>query len=226
MSRPGKTRPAPSARETILQAAMREFAAEGIAGARTDEIARAAGVNKALLYYYYKDKETLYGATLDHVFSGLAERLGPVLESDLAPRAKILAYVGAHFDYVASSSCYPRVVMREMMRAGRSASPHLKHVAKTYFHPLQAKLFQVLQQGIAAGEFRPVSVQHFVMSVVALIVFYFAAAPMAAAMSGADPLAPERVAERRTAVLDMVSAALFRHPEPKSRKRVRAEVQA
>ncbi len=54
-------------RTAILQAAVREFAREGIAGARTDAIARAAKVNKALLYYYYRDKDALYGAALDQV---------------------------------------------------------------------------------------------------------------------------------------------------------------
>src|SRR5689334_19093666 len=47
-------------RNAILQAALREFSKEGIAGARTDSIARAARVNKALLYYYFKDKDALY----------------------------------------------------------------------------------------------------------------------------------------------------------------------
>ena len=59
-------------RAAILQAAIREFAREGVAGARTDAIARAAKVNKALLYYYFKDKEALYGAVLDQVFGGLS----------------------------------------------------------------------------------------------------------------------------------------------------------
>ena len=58
-------------RAAILQAAAKEFAEHGIAGARTDAIAREARVNKALLYYYFKDKETLYGAVLDDAFSGL-----------------------------------------------------------------------------------------------------------------------------------------------------------
>jgi len=226
MPRTAKLRPAPSTRDAILQAAIQEFAGEGIAGARTDAIARAAGVNKALLYYYFKDKETLYGATLDYVFSGLAARLRVALDAPLPPREKVLAYVTAHFDYVASSGCYPRVVMSEMMRAGRHGSPHLKHVAKTYFRPLQAQLFQVFREGIAAGEFRPVDPPHFVMSVVALIVFYFAAAPMVAAVSGADPLAPARIAERRAAVLDTVSAALFSAPPTRNRRPVRAEVKS
>ena len=51
--------------------------AHGVAGARTDAIAREARVNKALLYYYFKDKETLYGAVLDNVFSGLKKAVFP-----------------------------------------------------------------------------------------------------------------------------------------------------
>ena len=59
----------------ILKAALHEFASEGVSGARTDEIARAANVNKALLYYYFKDKETLYGAVLESIFEGLREQI-------------------------------------------------------------------------------------------------------------------------------------------------------
>src|SRR5512135_3338783 len=106
-------------RAAILKAAIREFAGEGVAGARTDAIARAAKVNKALLYYYFKDKETLYGAALDYVFAGLTERVSEVLGSELPPCGKIYAFVGAHFDFIASNPAYPRMVHQEMMRAGR-----------------------------------------------------------------------------------------------------------
>src|ERR1700675_3645453 len=84
-------------RAAILQAAAREFSELGIAGARTDAIAREARVNKALLYYYFEDKETLYGAVLDHAFSGMKSRVFAALDSDLPPREKILAYAGAYF---------------------------------------------------------------------------------------------------------------------------------
>src|ERR1022692_4898951 len=90
-------------RASILKAAVAEFAEHGIAGARTDAIARAAHVNKALLYYYFKDKDALYEAVLDHVFSGLRDRVMPVLESKLPPRQKMLGYVEAHFDYIAGN---------------------------------------------------------------------------------------------------------------------------
>src|SRR5208282_1818688 len=79
-------------RAAILRAAVAEFAEYGIDGARTDRIARAAGVNKALLYYYFKDKGALYEAVLDDVFGGLREQVVPVLESSLPPQARLLEY--------------------------------------------------------------------------------------------------------------------------------------
>src|ERR1700704_5465288 len=80
-------------RAAILRAAAQEFAEHGIAGARIDAIARQAKVNKALLYYYFKDKETLYGAVLDDAFSGLKATVFRVLDGSLPPREKMLAYV-------------------------------------------------------------------------------------------------------------------------------------
>src|SRR6516225_8114645 len=88
-------------RAAILKAALEEFSHEGVAGGRTDEIARRAGVNKALIYYYFKDKEGLYAAALEQVFSGLHQKVIPVLDAkDLPPRKRLLQYIGAHFDYI------------------------------------------------------------------------------------------------------------------------------
>ena len=112
-------------RAAILQAAAAEFAAHGVAGARTDAIAREARVNKALLYYYFKDKETLYGAVLDNVFSGLKKAVFRVLDSELPPGEKIMAYSGAYFDFIASNELYPRLMQREMMRAREGQSQHI-----------------------------------------------------------------------------------------------------
>ena len=68
-SRLGSRGRAEQSRAAILQAAVREFSREGVAGARIDAIARRAHVNKALLYYYFKDKEALYSAVLDQAVS-------------------------------------------------------------------------------------------------------------------------------------------------------------
>jgi len=204
-------------RAAILQAAVREFSQEGVAGARTDAIARAAKVNKALLYYYFKDKEALYGAVLDQVFGGLIACVGEVLSRDLPPREKIIAYAGAHFDYVASHPLYPRIVQGEMMGAGRGSANHLERIVKRYFRPLFGRVAEVLKTGQTAGEFRPVDPMHFVPSMIAVIVFYFTSAPVMRLMSGKDPMSPALVATRRAAVLDFISAALFQRDNGKYR---------
>jgi len=197
-------------RAAILQAAAQEFADHGIAGARTDAIAREARVNKALLYYYFKDKETLHGAVLESAFSGLKASVFQVLDSDLPPREKIMAYVGAYFDFIASNQVYPRLMQREMMRAREGRSTNFEKLIKNYFQPIFLRLSEVLRNGIAQGEFRNVDPAHFVPSMVAMIVFYFSSAPVMKKIVGFDPLVPERIAERRAAVLDFISAALFR----------------
>ena len=197
-------------RAAILQAAVREFSREGIAGARTDAIARAAHVNKALLYYYFKDKDTLYSAVLDQVFGGLTDSIQAVLSTDLPPREKLLAYVGAHFDYIAGHPLYPRIVQGEMMRAARGRAPQLERIVKQYFVPLFRKVAAVIEEGQATGEFRSVDPMHFVPSMIAVIVFHFTNAPVLRMIAGIDPFSPEPIAARRAAVLDFISAALFR----------------
>jgi TetR/AcrR family transcriptional regulator len=201
-------------RAAILKAAIKEFAEHGIAGARTDAIAQAAHVNKALLYYYFKDKEAIYQAVLDEVFSGLREAVLPVLESNLPPREKLLGYLGAYFDYIAANPRFPRVVQGEWIRSGSERTVQMQRIAKEYFRPIYQKLGELLRQGIESGDFRPIDPTHFVPSMVAVIVFYFSAAPVIKTLMKIDPLSPEKIAERRAFVLDFLSAALFARPLP------------
>lgn len=197
-------------RAAILHSAAHEFAEHGIAGARTDSIAREARVNKALLYYYFKDKETLYGAVLDNAFSGLKNAVFEVLDSNLPPRDKIMAYAGAYFDFIASNQLYPRLMQREMMRAREGQSQHIDKIINAYIRPIFKRVSEVIKEGIAQHDFRPVNPAHFVPSMVAMIVFYFSSAPMMQKIVGFNPLTDERIAERRAAVLDFISAALFK----------------
>jgi TetR/AcrR family transcriptional regulator len=197
-------------RAAILKAAAKEFAQHGIAGARTDAIAREARVNKALLYYYFKDKETLYGAVLDNVFLGLRTAVFRVLDTDQPPREKMMAYAGAYFDFIASNQLYPRLMQREMMRAREGQSQHIDKVIKNYIQPIFVRVSEVIRKGTEDGEFRAVNPVHFVPSIVAMIVFFFSSAPMMQRIVGFNPLTPDRIAERRAAVLDFISAALFR----------------
>jgi len=203
-------------RAAILKAAIAEFSREGLGGARTDAIARAARVNKALLYYYFKDKDALYGAVLDLVFGGLIDSVYPVLARDLPPREKIIAYAGAHFDYIARHPQYPPIVQGEMMNLRRRRSLHIERIVEQYFRPLMGKIAAVIQQGVDSGDFRPVDPMQFVPTMISAIVFYFINAPVMRLMTGIDPLSSEPMAARRAAVLYFISAALFLRPIPDS----------
>jgi TetR/AcrR family transcriptional regulator len=200
----------------ILDAATDEFSREGLAGARTDSIARAAGVNKALLYYYFRDKESLYAAVLNRVFAGLSVRIEEALARPLPPRQRMLAYAATHFDYIAGNQHYPRLMSRELMRARLEklapAQKNVRRLVSTYFQPVFRRVSGLIEEGIESGDFRPVNPLDFMLTIVASIVFYFLATPVLQQVTGIDPLSPERISERRAAVLDFISAALFNPP--------------
>src|SRR5271157_520926 len=85
-------------RARILEAATREFSANGLAGARTERIAEAAGVNKALLYYYFRSKEALYAAALESVAASLASTSLSVLTQNCSAGERLLRTALNHFD--------------------------------------------------------------------------------------------------------------------------------
>ena len=104
-----------------------------------------------------------------------------------------------------------------MMRAARGKAPHLQRIVKQYFVPLFRKVAAVIEEGQATGDFRPVDPLHFVPSMIAVIVFYFTNAPVMRMVGKVDPYASELIAARRAAVLDFISAALFRKEEVRER---------
>ena len=206
-------------RAAILKAALEEFSHEGVAGARTDEIARRAGVNKALLYYYFKDKEGLYAAALEQVFSGLHQKVGAVLErTDLPPRERLMLYAQTHFDYIASAPVYPRLVQREFMRStGRTLSPAAGRIMERHVRPFYDRLEKLILEGAKSGDFRHLDPIHTVTSIIGIIVFYFISMPAQQFLHPGDPSAPERVAARRSAMLDFIRAAVL---TPEAARRV------
>jgi TetR/AcrR family transcriptional regulator len=210
-ARPGSRGEPEKTRAAILNSALEEFAHEGVTGARTDEIARRAGVNKALIYYYFKDKEGLYAAALERVFTGLHHHVMPVLEHPtLPPKEKLLKYVAAHFDYIASSPVYPRLVQREFMRtSGKTLSAVASRILERYGKPIYVKLAALIRAGVESGEFRDVDPFQTITSILGTIVFYFISLPAQQVMMPGDPGTRERVASRRAAVQDFVAAALF-----------------
>src|ERR1035437_9073782 len=103
------------ARAVILAAAGRIFARLGLEGARTDAIARSAGVNKAMLYYYFRSKDLLYLAVLEEHFVEFHRRAMEVLGQKGSAGELVLRFVETHFDFIGSRPEYPRLFQHVMM---------------------------------------------------------------------------------------------------------------
>jgi TetR/AcrR family transcriptional regulator len=196
-------------RSLILEAALREFAEEGYAGARTDHIARAAGVNIALLFYYFKSKDQLYGAVLEKIFADWNMAVLKELEGGKDPGNKIMRFVSGYFDFVATAPARPRLVQQEMMRRGRSGSRHIRTLARKYIKPVHRRVREVIQQGVRSGDFRRLDAEHAAYSITAVINSYFANSPLITILSGRDPLASAAIRRRKREVLRFLQNALF-----------------
>src|ERR1700688_4667948 len=102
----------------IVATAEKIFAEQGLAGARMDEIARAAKVNKALLYYYFRSKEELYRFVLETLLSQLRTGVGAQGAGPVSPSKRLAAVIDNFFDFVLRHPNYPRLVQRVLMRRG------------------------------------------------------------------------------------------------------------
>jgi len=209
IARRGSRRQPELSRHAILQAALVEFAQEGLAGARMDAIADAAAVNKALLYYYFRDKDTLYGAVLDGFFEPLHQRILAVCDQPGTAGARFLSYARVHFDSIAASPHYARIFMGELMSASRGGATHLDRLAEKYMMPIGLRVLALIQEGVHSGEFRPVDPAQFIPSAIGSIVHYFLTAPLRKKFAHAAPFSEQSIDARRAAVLDFIAAALF-----------------
>ena len=207
--RAGRQRRSAETRAAILAAAGRVFARSGLAGARTETIAAAAGVNKALLYYYFQSKERLYEAVVeDHFFEFNRQALA-VLTAPGSARAILLRYIGLHFDFISARHRYASLHQQVMMAGGRLA----KRLVHKYFKPRGEALGKLLERGMRDGEFRRADRFHTAMSLVSLIVFYFSAAPMLQLMGRSEAYSPTNLKRRKREVLDFIRHGLFVDPK-------------
>src|SRR5215472_8828112 len=108
----------PATARRILAAAEQHFAAQGLAGARTEEIAMAAHANKAMLYYYFGNKRRLHRAVFENLLRQLRAAVFSGFKRKAAPGETFFAGVSGYFDFLAAHPNYPRLVLRQAMEAG------------------------------------------------------------------------------------------------------------
>lgn len=192
--------------EAILDAAHAVFVRRGTAGARMQEVADEAGVNKAMLHYYFRNKERLAEA----VFRRAAKRLLPpvltIMGSDAPLEEKVERVVEHELTILSESPYLPAYLLSEMHhhpeRLERLVTATMSGVSPSQLvPPILEKLGRQIEEGVAEGRLRPITPEQFVINLVGLCVFPFAARPLLRLVLGRGEEGFEELMEERKRTL-------------------------
>jgi TetR/AcrR family transcriptional regulator len=203
---PQRRNPA-ATRQKLLAAARREFAASGLAGARVDEIAARAGVNKQLVYHYFGDKDALYLAVLEWVYEEIRAQERKLNLEGLPPERAIRKLIESSFDHLAAHPDF--IVLLNDENRGGARHVRGSRRLEAMHSPLVSMVDTILKQGVRTGTFRRgVDPVHLYISIAGLSYFFFSNTPTLSAIFGTDLAAPAAKRARRKHVVDLVLQAL------------------
>jgi TetR/AcrR family transcriptional regulator len=163
-------RTADGSRDRLLEAAAREFAARGFAGASVDRIAAAARLNKAMIYYHFKSKADLYRQILREMFQAVGVRVRDVAGSSAAPADKLKGFVEALAAEAEARPHFPPIWFREIAEGGR-------HLDATVFRDMSSViqgLVAIMDEGARLGRFERINPLLIHAGIVAPLLLFFA----------------------------------------------------
>ncbi len=161
----------------IFDAALAAFAARGREGARMQEIADAAQVNKAMLHYYFRSKDALYA----HVFGVVIGQFARSFEKSLTTSGSFAdtlhAFIDTYLDFLATHPDVPRLMMSEMLAGAPVARARMAELRErgTFIDTL---FLQRVDEAVGRGEIRPVAGEHLLLTLLAACIFPFLARPL------------------------------------------------
>jgi TetR/AcrR family transcriptional regulator len=161
-------------RERVFAAAAAEFAARGYAGGNVDRIARAARLNKAMIYYHFKSKAALYREILRDMFDAVRTRVADVAARDASPEDKIRAYIEAIAIEAEARPHFPPIWLREIAEGAE----HVDAATLRYVRDVLASLGAIIEEGVRAGRFRPAHPLLVQGGIIAPLMFFLVTAPL------------------------------------------------
>jgi TetR/AcrR family transcriptional regulator len=178
-----------SAEERILCAARQVFIERGLAGARMQMIADRAGVNKALLHYYFRSKERLYDAALEKILTTIGSALRKQLPQDNRiqdARGLLRRIITVYIGTLRANPDFPRFIMREFADGG-SHLPRIADVFISGFGDIPQRIYTLLRKEPLREPFRTVVPVHIALNIVGMCIFTFMARPILDAIKGVTP---------------------------------------
>ncbi len=164
----------------ILAAAREEFIDRGLRGARMQSIADRAGVNKALVHYYFRSKEKLYDAVLQDMMRTIVGALQGALPADAAEtdlRTLLRKIVTAYITTFQRNPNFPRFIIRELADGG-TRLPALIDAGIMTAGVYPRRIYGLLVAGMERGTIRTIKPVHFLLNLLGMCVFTFIARPI------------------------------------------------
>jgi AcrR family transcriptional regulator len=190
-------------RRNILDAAIREFAAHGFQGGRTDRIALDAGVGKRMIFHYFDSKDGLFAAVLEATYAKIRRAEASLELKNRSPEDAIAVLVGFSFDWFIEHPEFVPLLNEENLHRGRHLSASRKAVDMTM--PLVDQLQSILKAGEAQGTFRKgVDPVDLYVSIAGVSYFYFSNHHTLGSIFDRDFMSPERIKMRRRHVIELI----------------------
>ncbi len=189
----------------ILEAAKTIFQRKGLFGARMQEIANEAGINKALLHYYYRSKQLLFEAVFKQAFSLMAPKLNAIINSDLNLEEKIREFTHNYISFVIKHPYLPNFIIQELNNNPQFIQ---QLVAEKHFPNITVFKKQVadLVQEKKIKEIRP---EQLFVNIMSLSIFPFIGAPLLKGFANMDDKAYQLLLEeRKTTAADFIINAI------------------
>ena len=196
--------------EKIIDAARTIFVKKGMDGARMQEIADEAGINKALLHYYFRSKEKLFDAILGQIIRIAFPKISSIITSEDDFKSKLVKFIDAYLDILHKHPFLPGFVIKEV---NRDASLFFKLIKSHGFNPVP--VFTKIQEAMDRGEIIQMRPEHLVANVISLCVFPLAAKPIIefVGFDGDQKATKQFYAERKEVVKTFVLNAILVKPQ-------------
>jgi AcrR family transcriptional regulator len=161
--------------ELIIDAARRIFIKRGLAGARMQDIADEAGINKAMLHYYYRSKEKLFEIVFNEAFSKVVGRLGATLNKPMPIEEKIRTLIDHYITSIAETPYVPIFVLNEINQQPEMMVKRIS--SQPAFPDIMAFMKEIVEAG-KKGIIKEISPLQLFMNIISMCIFPFVARPL------------------------------------------------
>ncbi|KXO01192.1 TetR family transcriptional regulator [Aequorivita aquimaris] len=185
----------------ILDAAKNVFQKKGMDGARMQEIADAAGINKAMLHYYYRSKQLLFEAVFSNAFSLLAPQLNKILNDDSSIEEKVKNFTHNYISFIIKHPYLPNFIIQELNRNPK----FFEKIQQNAAFPTLEKFKNQVNEEVEKGILKPINGEQLFINIISLNIFPFVATPLIKGFLKFDDKGFKQLMEqRKTAVSEFI----------------------